>query len=484
MRLTPIATPQIRGPRNGGGVSFRTILGTGPQGLPGPGSAAWAASTAVTTGAVRQAPDGSWIKSTADRTTRASFDATEQGFWEPVLASDGTLEATALSAAYARPGAALRTDFSTKADAAAPATGDDGVAVTLNPTSGEGLLLVKDGLLQTPTLTGVTKKAAYWQQPLVGAKRIGGEFVMGPNSEEHGNVTLVFWEYLIPTPYYVPNSPLHLSFTETYWRLSVWEGGTTGSMATETMLITEFYDTPLTVDWDPDVDGSGTVYRVEALIVDDTAIITLPDGSIATVTDSRIASIPANVACHEVYRNAAGSSEAAFRSIWADTRPAPVGGSTSLSETAQLVNGAETRINAALPDWAPVVVQRAPTPAADITVPGSNADMDATNIAVTLTLPEGCTAVEVEFTAYLSVTASSRVLWSFAEGATGYDTQSVIVGAYTGNVTYRGKRTGMTPGQAYTLKMKHFYTGGSGATLKLDSPNGYKATMKVTPLVS
>lgn len=82
-----------------GGTTVRPSLGQGAQGLPGPGSAAWAALTAVTSGAVRQAPDGSWIKSTANRTTRASFDATEETFWTAVLGTDGTVEATALSAA-------------------------------------------------------------------------------------------------------------------------------------------------------------------------------------------------------------------------------------------------------------------------------------------------------------------------------------------------------------------------------------------------
>lgn len=98
MRLTPIATPTITGPRNGGGISLKAVLGVGPQGLPGPGSAAWTAAQAVTTGAVRQAPDGSWIKSTANRTTGSSFDATEQTFWETVSATSGTLEHAALSA--------------------------------------------------------------------------------------------------------------------------------------------------------------------------------------------------------------------------------------------------------------------------------------------------------------------------------------------------------------------------------------------------
>lgn len=53
----------------------------GDQGLSAVGSVAWTASQAVSKGSVRQAPDGSWIKSTAARTTGSTFNATEQAFW-------------------------------------------------------------------------------------------------------------------------------------------------------------------------------------------------------------------------------------------------------------------------------------------------------------------------------------------------------------------------------------------------------------------
>ena len=105
MRLTPIPTPTISGPRNGGSISFAPILARGPQGLPGPGSAAWVAGEAVTTGAVRQAPDGSYIKSTASRTTRSSFDATEQGFWTSVGSDPTTFDGIKLAASYVASGA-------------------------------------------------------------------------------------------------------------------------------------------------------------------------------------------------------------------------------------------------------------------------------------------------------------------------------------------------------------------------------------------
>ena len=103
-------TPPNIAPRNGGTVSMRAVLppgAQGVQGLPGPGSAAWAPSTAVTTGAIRQAPDGSFIKSTATRTTRGSFDATEEGFWTSLLADPTTVDGKALSASYVLEGSAF-----------------------------------------------------------------------------------------------------------------------------------------------------------------------------------------------------------------------------------------------------------------------------------------------------------------------------------------------------------------------------------------
>lgn len=64
------------------------------EGTPFP---AWVAGQSVTTASVRQAEDGSWIRSNADRTTGATFDAPEQAFWATVSATAGTMEQIALS---------------------------------------------------------------------------------------------------------------------------------------------------------------------------------------------------------------------------------------------------------------------------------------------------------------------------------------------------------------------------------------------------
>lgn len=153
MELKSLPTPTITGPASGGSVSLRPVLGVGPtgatgatgatgptgatgatgatgptgttgdQGLPGPGAAAWTAAQAVTTGSVRQAPDGSWIKSTANRTTGATFDVTEQGFWAPTFTTPGTLEEAALTASIDSVVDPVIVDVAAKSNRPAAATG-------------------------------------------------------------------------------------------------------------------------------------------------------------------------------------------------------------------------------------------------------------------------------------------------------------------------------------------------------------------------
>jgi glycerophosphoryl diester phosphodiesterase len=61
----------------------------------------WQATTAYVTDQTVQAPDGTLIKSLSSRTSRASFDATEQANWTPVVTKAGTLAQIALAAATA-----------------------------------------------------------------------------------------------------------------------------------------------------------------------------------------------------------------------------------------------------------------------------------------------------------------------------------------------------------------------------------------------
>lgn len=230
-----------------------------------------------------------------------------------------------------QPPSKLFTTFVGKSNGSVPSVGDEGVAVTVRGGSSNYLrMVVADGLLQAPELSGaVGDRGAYWQQPLEGARRIGATFKFTTGDAAAGSAVLIFWENLIPTPYAVPDTGLHLALTPTYWEYGVFESGVF------TSIDSAFYDTALAQDFDPEVPGSGTLHRAEVVIVGNTATIALPDGTIAEVTDSRIGSIERAVACHEIFRNASDGAFTAFQDVWADDQPGPVG-ATSLAESSRI----------------------------------------------------------------------------------------------------------------------------------------------------
>lgn len=379
---------------------------------------------------------------------------------------------------------ALHTSFKGKSDGALPTVGDEGIAVTPRGGASNYLrMIVKDGLLQAPGLSGIPgDRGTYWNQPLTGVKRIGATFKISADAADpNGVVTLVLWEYPIPTPYKAPNSPLHLSVSSTLWELTVWEGGDQTTDATTDSLDTGTFATPLAADWNPAVPGSGTLHRVEVAIVDDTAYITLPDGSSAVVTDPRIASIPANVACHELYRNATDSAHLAFQDIWADTETSGLG-AVSASDAGRIAKREATDARDSMINDRPVFTQYAPATNEDLTIPSSFTDITGLP-SITFTMPDDATDIEVQATLYLSITATARVLVCFKEGASTYGVASVAdSSSFKGVVSYRGYRTGIFPGTTHTITLQHRVVSGSGAVLKLDAPNGYYATWRVTPV--
>lgn len=376
--------------------------------------------------------------------------------------------------------AALHTTFSDKDDGDPPDFGDEGVPVTLRGGALENIrLTVRDGLLQAPDSSGAPgDRGHYWNQPLVGARRIGCTFKIAEGVDPFGAAVLVFWEDEIPTPYYVPNSPFHLSVHSDGWELGVFEGGNyTDTHATIDVIGGGTFDTPLVDDWDPEVAGSGTLHRMEAVIVGETVTIALPDGSVAMVTDPRVASIPANVACHEIYHHTADAAFTAFETIWASTDEGPVG-AASMGEVARIAS----KLSNAAADGRPMMARYAPATPANITVPSAYAAVTGLP-TIEFTLPPDCTAFEVEATLYYEITAAAKILVAFSSGATKYDPQVIAdMSSFKGALTYRGFRTGMTAGTGGVYTLEHRVVTGSGAVLKLDSPNGYVASWKITPI--
>jgi hypothetical protein len=98
-----MALPRIFLAGTGGGTPGER----GPAGPPAAESG-WAPAVAYTMGDIRVAPDGSRIRRSTSGTSRATFDATEQAAWVAVLAVPGTIEQTALSAAYVSMAAAAK----------------------------------------------------------------------------------------------------------------------------------------------------------------------------------------------------------------------------------------------------------------------------------------------------------------------------------------------------------------------------------------
>ena len=398
--------------------------------------------------------------------------------WNLINADDPVLARDAIGIV---PNSDLYTTFVGKADGAIPTVGDENIAVTHRGGYLNNLrLTVADNLMQTPDLSGVAgDRGAYWNQPLVGGKRIGASFKFDAGVDPVTSATLVLWEYAIPTPYKVPNSPMHLSITPTTWGLTVWEGGDSGTDATSTTLASGTFGTALATDWDPATAGSGTLHRAEVLIVGSTCYIALPSGQTVKVDDSRFASIPVAVACHELYRNATNSGYAAFEDIWAGTAEGPMG-AASLGEAARLANSAMPaprfgRYTGAAADISPV-------PTSTTAVTGLP--------TITLTTPPahidggGVVDMEVQANLYYVVTGASQILVSVLVGATTYATGYVLdSAAFKGRVTYVGHVMSLLPETEYTFTLRHRVISGTGAVLKMDGPSGYPVSWKVTPMV-
>jgi hypothetical protein len=86
----------------------------------------------------------------------------------------------------------------------------------------------------------------------------------------------------------------------------------------------------------------------------------------------------------------------------------------------------------------------------------------------------------VELTGFLDMASASRVLWGIRIGSTDYELESILATQVDANCVYSAIITG-TPYSSVTMKWVHLGVG-SGQTLKLDGPNGYKATMKATQI--
>lgn len=325
------------------------------------------------------------------------------------------------------------------------------VGATAEPTVVSGKL--------TSAIPG-TVAAGYASLPLrYSGRRVGAKFVFGAYSTNMGAAVIgLFGASIEATWPTIPDSPCHLVISPVDWIYGVYSGDVFTQVATGQ------FATALAAD-------GVTEHSCEVNLdqASDTAYITLPDGSVRAITHALIGSVVGNWAFWEYYRSATTDSLAAFTDVWSDSLRA---------------DALPTARRLSLIPGVPASVDYAPATNADVAVPDAEATVDATNLAATVWIPPGCTALLVEMDGILVMSGSTRVFWSIREGATTYGTRNVVSQQYSGALHSSVKITGLAPGSAHTYVWRHWAIAAGVATLKLDSPNGYSAVMKFTPLAA
>ena len=287
--------------------------------------------------------------------------------------------------------------------------------------------------------------------------KVGGRFTLGAKTTDNGSAVLIAWGSSIASTWpAIPDSPCHLAITSTQAIYGVWSGGSFTQVKAWT------FDTPLTCD-------GATVYTCEVWIdrATSSAVCFLPDGTVRPVSHAGIGAVSGAWACWEYYRQATTDALAAFTEVWATCRS---------FEGAGMAKWA-----AALPNPVPKSVVYAPGSSQDKVAPTSLAAVDSTNLKVSVYAPASG-KVLIRLSGYLSMSGSTRVFWAVKAGATAFGTTNVVGQQFTGMVTMERLLTGLTPDLLYDFEWHHFALASSTATLKLDSPNGYVATMTATPV--
>lgn len=311
--------------------------------------------------------------------------------------------------------------------------------------------IVSGALTYVPTAGG----AGYAEIPLTGRlRRIGGRFTLSPYTTNSGSVVLIGWvgpvSATFPT---IPDTPCHLAVTAIGWQYLVFQGNASTSIASGT------WAAPLATD--------GTVHSVEMMIDSSRAkaYLFLPDGSIQIISHAYLGSMTPTYACWELYRASSTDSIGSWINTWADS-----------TSDAALVRGLRATTSP-LPTYA--LSYQATS--ADITIPSSTGDLDATNLVLPAFNAPASGKVLVEFSGQLSMTASAGVLWGVRNGSTTLNLLRVMDQQFSGTCVYR-RVLSLSAGASYTLKWAGLVTVAGAAKLKIDTAGGYHPTMSATPL--
>lgn len=308
-------------------------------------------------------------------------------------------------------------------------------------------------LTYAPTAAGAGYASIPVSEPL---RRVGGRFSFGTYTTNVGSVGLLGWAGDVAQTFpVIPDSPCHFIIGPATWAYGVVTGNALVPVASGT------FATPLV---------AGTVYSAEVYIDRErsTAYVFLPDGSVQVVSHALIGSVQAAYAGWELYRETTTDAITAFHSTWADSN------SDSPMARVERAVAAQGAIRA---------LTYAPSGAADVAVPTSLTDIDATNLTLPAFIAPTSGRVLVEFTGYVSMTGAGQLLWGIANGGASLGVQTMVNQQYSGQLTLR-QVLNVSAGSSYSLKWQHFCTTASVATFKLLAGSGYIATMTVTPLAA
>lgn len=120
--------------------------------------------------------------------------------------------------------------------------------------------------------------------------RIGAEFKFAAGSGgKNGCIALIPWSDSVTASSDIPPTPLHFTVSRFGWSVGILE--TTNGVIEN--VGSGSFETTLSAD---------TIYSAEAIIDGNTAYLTLPDGTVATVSDAAIASVVGTYAGFEFYQ--------------------------------------------------------------------------------------------------------------------------------------------------------------------------------------
>lgn len=221
-----------------------------------------------------------------------------------------TAQATADATTAARTTTELWQRFRSVANGAVP-----------NPPTGQTLVcfgsvttpVIIGGKISSATSTGPS--ASYTQAQLTdNVSRIGARWTIASGSTTPGTIGIIAWaddysQHQLPSPI-VPDSICHLAISSTGWTYSTVDtSGTFHTAASGT------FDTALVAD--------GTTVHTAEVVIDrenGVAYVQLPDGTTATVTDTRIKTLNSTWAVVEEYRGNSTTSLVGILEWWADSQ--------------------------------------------------------------------------------------------------------------------------------------------------------------------